>query len=94
MPKRILFLYNQVTEAERIGPFGECALEKDVEKIKQGLIRSNNEILTLDLFSPEQLEEFIKRNQPIDMAFVIAEGFKDLPHTLYNGQGAALVRSI
>ena len=26
------------------------------------------------------------------MAFVIAEGFKDLPHTLYNGQGAALVR--
>ena len=92
MPKRILFLYNQVTEAERIGPFGECALEKDVEKIKQGLIRSNNEILTLDLFSPEQLEEFIKRNQPIDMAFVIAEGFKDLPHTLYNGQGAALVR--
>ena len=28
MPKRILFLYNQVTEAERIGPFGECALEK------------------------------------------------------------------
>lgn len=92
MPKRILFVYNQVTEAERKGLFGECALEKDVEQIRQGLISSNNEILTLDLFSPKQLEEFVKKNKPIDMAFVIAEGFKDLPQTLYNGHGAALVR--
>ena len=92
MPKRILFVFNQVTEAERKGPFGECTLVSDVEQITDSLLKSNNEILSLDLFSPEQLQHFVEENKPIDMAFVIAEGFKSLPHTLYNGHGAAMVR--
>lgn len=92
MPKRILFIYNQVTEAERFGPFGDCMLAKDVNSIREALQESNNFIISLDLDSPVQLEEFILKNQPIDFAFVIAEGFKSLPQTLYNGHGAALVR--
>ncbi|KJS84344.1 MAG: hypothetical protein JM58_10895 [Peptococcaceae bacterium BICA1-8] len=92
MPKRILFIYNQVTVEERRASFSECALVKDVEIIREALKESNNHILSLDLHSPLQLEEFILANQPIDLAFVIAEGFKGNPHTLYNGHGAALVR--
>ncbi|NLT95626.1 MAG: hypothetical protein GXW85_08895 [Clostridia bacterium] len=94
MPKRILFLYNQVTEAERYGPFGDCALAKDVDSIREALQESNNDVISLDLFSPAQLEDFILKNQPIDLAFVIAEGFKSHPQTLYNGHGAALVRKV
>jgi len=92
MPKRILFVYNQVSEAQRTGPFGECALAKDVKIIREALQESNNQVLSLDLDSPSQLEEYVLANQPIDLAFVIAEGFKENPQTLYNGHGAALVR--
>jgi len=92
MPKTILFIYNQVATEERKGYFGECVLVKDVETIREALKETNNHILSLDLHSPSQLEEFISANKPIDLAFVIAEGFKANPHTLYNGHGAALVR--
>lgn len=94
MPKKILFVYNQVSEGERTGAFSECALKRDVEAIKEGLERSNNHVLPLDIYTPEQIEDFVTNNQPIDLAFVIAEGFKTLPHTLYNGHGAALVRKL
>jgi D-alanine-D-alanine ligase len=49
-------------------------------------------ILSLDLYNPEQLEQFVTENYPIDFAFVLAEGYKDNPHTLYNGYGSANVR--
>ncbi|MGI6224875.1 MAG: hypothetical protein ACOYJ1_01340 [Peptococcales bacterium] len=89
---RVLFVYNQVSEKERKGLFGECTLEKDVEIIRSALQESNNDILSLNLESPEQLEKYVLANQPVDLAFVIAEGFKAEPHTLYNGHGAALIR--
>lgn len=92
MALNLLFVYNQVSEAGRIGSFSECTLEKDVENIRKALLESNNNVLSLDLNSPTQLEKFILANQPIDLAFVIAEGFKSDPQTLYNGHGAALVR--
>lgn len=92
MPKTILFIYNQVTESERVGAFGDCALAKDVDCIREALLESNNHVISLDLNTPAQLEECILKNQPIDLAFVIAEGFKSHPQTFYNGHGAALVR--
>jgi len=92
MIKNILFVYNQVSEKERKGLFRECIPIKDVDAIRQALIETNNYILSLDLFTPEQLDEFVNKHQPINLAFVLAEGYKGIPHTLYSGHGAAMVR--
>ncbi len=92
MSKNILFVYNQVSERERKGLFRECIPIEDVDAIRQALIETNNYILSLDLFTPEQLDEFVNKHQPIDLAFVLAEGYKSIPHTLYSGHGAAMVR--
>ncbi len=92
MPKNILFVYNQVSKKYKYGLFRECTLDTDVHAIREALIRTKCNILSLDLYNPEQLDDFIIGNQPIDFAFVLAEGYKDDPHTLYNGYGAASVR--
>ena len=92
MVKNILFIYNQVSQREHKGLFRECILIKDVDAIRQALIETNNHILSLDLYVPKQLDEFVNKHQPIDLAFVLAEGYKDIPHTLYSGHGAAMVR--
>lgn len=92
MPKNILFVYNQVSKKYKHGLFRECTLDTDVKAIREALIKTKCNILSLDLYHPQQLENFIIENQPIDFAFVLAEGYKDDPHTLYNGYGAARVR--
>ncbi|MBA3061938.1 MAG: hypothetical protein FP833_03100, partial [Atribacteria sp.] len=92
MIKNILFVYNQVSQRERKGLFRECIPIEDVDAIRKALIETKNNILSLDLFTPEQLDEFISKHQPIDLAFILAEGYKDIPHTFYSGHGAATVR--
>jgi len=92
MIKNILFVYNQVSQRERKGLFRECIPIEEVDAIRKALIETNNNILSLDLLSPEQLDEFINKHKPINLAFVLAEGYKDIPHTFYSGHGAALVR--
>jgi len=92
MIKNILFVYNQVSPRERKGLFRECIPIEYVNAIRQALVKTNNNILSLDLLAPEQLDEFISKHQFIDLAFVLAEGYKDIPHTLYSGHGAAMVR--
>ena len=92
MIKNILFAYNQISQRERKGLFRECIPTEDVDAIRQALIKTNNQILSLDLLTPEQLDEFVSKHQPIDLAFVLAEGYKDIPHTFYSGHGAAMVR--
>ncbi len=74
------------------GLFRECTLDTDVQAIREALIKTKYSILYLDLYNPEQLENFITKNYPIDFAFILAEGYKDDPHTLYNGHGAAQIR--
>ncbi|GAI60374.1 unnamed protein product, partial [marine sediment metagenome] len=92
MIKNILFAYNQVSQRERKGLFRECILIEDVDAIRKALIKTKNNVLSLDLLGPEQLDEFISKHQPIDLAFVLAEGYKDIPHTFYSGHGAAMIR--
>lgn len=92
MIKNILFVYNQVSQREHKGLFRECILIKDVDTIRQALIETNNHILSLDLYVPKQLDEFVNKHQPIDLAFVLAEGCKGIPYTLYSGHGASMVR--
>ena len=91
MIKNILFVYNQVSQRERKGLFRECIPIEDVDAIRKALIETNNNILSLDLLSPEQLDEFISKHKLIDLAFILAEGYKDIPHTFYSGHGAAMV---
>lgn len=92
LSKNILFVYNQVSKKYKYGLFRECTLDVDVEAIREALIKTKCNILSLDLYNYEQLDDFIVKNQPIDFAFVLAEGYKDYPDTLYNGYGAARVR--
>ena len=92
MIKNILFVYNQVSEKERKGLLRECIPTKDVDAIRQAIIETRNHIFSLDLFAPEQIDEFVKNHPPIHLAFVLAEGYKSIPHTLYSGHGAAMVR--
>ena len=92
MAKKILFIYNQVSESQKTGLFAECILAREIERIRLALEESNTHVLSLDLHSPAQLEKHLLANQTIDLSFVIAEGFKARPQTLYNGHGAALVR--
>ncbi len=92
LPKKILFVYNQVSKKHKYGLFRECTLDTDVQAIREALLKTKCTILSLDLYNPEQLDNFITDNYPIDFAFVLAEGYKDYPHSLYNGYGAARVR--
>jgi len=92
LPKNILFVYNQVSKKYKYGLFRECTLDTDVKAIREALTKTKCNILSLDLYNPQQLDGFISENQPIDFAFVLAEGYKDDPHTLYNGYGAAKIR--
>lgn len=92
MSKNVLFVYNQVSKKYKYGLFRECTLDTDVKAIREALIKTKYNILSFDLYNSEQLENFIIENKPVDFAFVLAEGFKDYPDTLYNGYGAARVR--
>jgi len=52
MIKNILFAYNQVSQRERKGLFRECILIEDVDAIRKALIKTKNNILSLDLLGP------------------------------------------
>lgn len=92
---RILFLFNSASFEEKVQNFtlGECASVVTVGAVYEALESTGSEVIPLNLFSPQQLEEAIISNN-VDVAFVIAEGFLDLPHTLYDGTGAMMVREI
>lgn len=92
MSKNILFIYNEVSKKQKVGLFRECTLDSDVKEIREALKETKCNILSLDLNNPKQLNNFIVENEPVDFAFVLAEGYKDCPHTLYNGSGAARIR--
>jgi len=96
MPEmRILLLFNTVSFEEKAQDFtlGECASDATVGAVYDALALTGSEVIPLNLFSPEQLEETVSAHH-FDAAFVIAEGFLELPHTLYDGSGAMLIREI
>lgn len=90
----ILFLFNAVEASERQGVFSDC-LSWDVAcQIYRALQESGHTILPLNLHSLHQLEEYLAEAPIPHLAFVLAEGFLDEPHTLYDGTGAAAVRNL
>jgi len=92
LSKNILFVYNEISKKNKRGLFRECILDTDVQVIQKALMKTNCNIFSFDLYNSEQLEHFITENYPIDFAFVLSEGYKDNPYTLYNGYGSANVR--
>ncbi len=60
-----------MSQRERKGLFREYIPIEDVDAIRKALIETNNNILSLDLLSPEQLNKFINKHQPIDLAFIL-----------------------
>ena len=59
MPKNILFVYNQVSKKYKYGLLRECTLDTDVRAIRKALAETKNNILSIDLYNPEQLDSFI-----------------------------------
>ncbi|NLO89752.1 MAG: ATP-grasp domain-containing protein [Clostridia bacterium] len=94
MSQRILLLYNSVpTEIKKDNTIlWECVSPLTVAAIYEALQQTGSEIIPVNLLSPKQLEETVSEQGPITLAFVIAEGFLEIPETLYNGFGAMAVR--
>lgn len=80
-------------DEKRVGVFGECASFRSVNSIYSALEKSGNEIVSLNLMNPKQLVNEITTNS-FDLAFVIAEGYLDIPETLYDGTGSQLIRQV
>lgn len=80
-------------DEKRVGVFGECASFNAVNTIFNGLVKSGNDIVPLNLMNARQLAEEITSNS-FDLAFVIAEGYLDIPETLYDGTGSQLIRQV
>ena len=93
MKKKILFLFNAVEDEKRVGVFGECASFNSVNILFNALSKSGNEIVPLNLMNPKQLIDEIT-DSSFDLAFVIAEGYLDIPETLYDGTGSQLIRQV
>ncbi|MDN5346556.1 MAG: D-alanine-D-alanine ligase [Clostridia bacterium] len=91
---RILFLFNALPPSKRSGVFSECLSWHTVRRIYRALLEGQNEVYTLNLRSPEQLAGALKRLPTPSLAFILAEGLLEQPRTLYDGSGAALVRSL
>ncbi|QGP93078.1 D-alanine--D-alanine ligase [Neomoorella glycerini] len=89
---RILFLFNAVPARERRGPYSDCLSWETVRQIYRALLEGGNEVYPVNVRSRHQLEKSLSRLPAPHLAFVLAEGFLDEPHTLYDGSGAATVR--
>lgn len=93
MAKGIALIYNWVPTVERKGVYSECSTRRTVTSVEEALYLGGYKTMSINLQSRKQLENRFINGKP-DFAFVIAEGLLDSPETLYDGSGAALVRSI
>jgi len=91
MAGKIAFIYNWVPTVDRKGVYSECTTIRTVTAVEEALFLGGYNTMSINLHSRQQLEQMFRLERP-DFAFVIAEGFLDSPATLYDGNGAALVR--
>lgn len=80
-------------DSKRVGIFGECASFKAVDAIYNGLLKSGNNVEPLNVLNPQQLSDKINQGN-YHLAFVIAEGYLEIPETLYDGSGSQLIRQV
>lgn len=94
LKQKVLFVYNWVPDDQRKNEFSESASTETVTLIKEALTSYDMQVISLNLLNPNQMDDVIKDNMPIDLAFVIAEGFLDEPSSLFDGTGALRVRQV
>jgi len=94
LKQKILFVYNWVPDDMRKNELSECASTETVNLIKQILSWYQLDVIPLNAQNEKQMADFIKENMPLDLAFVIAEGFLDQLSSLYDGTGVLRVREI
>lgn len=94
MKNRILFVFNAVESKEKKGIYGECASFETIKKMHAAIEEGGHDVFLINAISPEQVMAEIKSHLPIDLAFVIAEGFLGLPETLYDGSGSQKIREV
>jgi D-alanine-D-alanine ligase-like ATP-grasp enzyme len=92
--KTVLLVFNAVPDEQRVGIYGECASFKTITDLHQALLAGGNQVFLLNARTPEQVAAGIGLFPPIDLAFVIAEGFLDMPDTLYDGTGSQKIRQV
>ena len=80
-------------DSQRVGIYGECASFRAVDTIYSGLLKSGNNVEPLNVLNPQQLSDKINQGS-YHLAFVIAEGYLDIPETLYDGSGSQLIRQV
>lgn len=94
MDNRVLVLFNAVTPELRRGPYADCFTWPAIYQILRAVRAGGNKVTALNLKSQSQLRQFLERTEKPHLAFILAEGFLEEPETLYDGNGAALIRNI
>ncbi|MCD8509967.1 MAG: ATP-grasp domain-containing protein [Bacillus sp. (in: Bacteria)] len=94
MRKTVLFIYNYVPKENMTDDLKECASENTVAMLENAIKDHSYEVINVNLKNENQLLECIHTHSPIAGAFVIAEGYLDSPHTLYDGSGALSIRKV
>lgn len=91
---RVLFIFNALPAKALQGSYSDCLSWETVRLIYPALLESGNEIYLLNLQSRSQLDKTLARIPTPHLAFVLAEGFLEEPCSLYDGSGAAAVRTL
>ncbi|NLK00073.1 MAG: hypothetical protein GX318_02395 [Clostridia bacterium] len=96
MKNRVFFLFNTVSIEEKLESraYNECANPLTVAAVYEALQKTGCEIIPINVLNPRQVEEYACKYHPVDIAFNIAEGFLDIPTTLYDGTGAMKTRKL
>ncbi len=92
MTGNLLFTYNLIQSEKNATYLVECPTADTVERIYFALKDTGSNVFKLNLTSRLDLEIYLKRIPAIDFVFNIAEGFLDMPRTIYDGSGAACVK--
>ncbi|MFA5535653.1 MAG: hypothetical protein WDA53_00610 [Bacillota bacterium] len=92
--KKLLFLYNSLSNELRQGPFGECASAATIDALNKTFQATGHRVFPINVKTPTQLINYLKKLPRPHLAFVYAEGFLGIPETLWDGSGPSLLRQI
>ncbi len=92
--KRLLFVYNCLSNEFRQGSLGECAPRVTINRLRQAFQATGHQVYSINVKTPAHLITYLERIPRPDLAFVYAEGFLEMPKTLCDGSGPSLLREI
>ncbi len=92
--KKLLFLYNSLSNELRRGTLGECASSATIDALNNSFQATGHQVFSINVKTPAQLTNYLRRIPRPDLAFVYAEGFLNMPKTLWDGSGPSHLRQI